>query len=931
MRILAASLAVLMLMNSAHARTERPLDLSALPVSLQELILAQDKDAKTKLYSPAEADELIKRLHGDPQVQHAWVRVSGGAWKLDVDLLKKINNVYVSGARAISPSKAQEILNLTKDQPFDMSVIIDNVEKLRLAYRAEGVLNPNIDLETPPADKGNIDLIFKIDEGPQTLFGQWKVRSDNSTLNAKLEKMLAKKLSGPYTESKVREGRDLVIAELKSQQYIKAEVRPFETRFSADESRADVFVDIENPDSYVVDFIGNKELTTSTLENDILQLKTFTTANPNIVGEFTSKITEAYLQKGYARVEVRSEETSRAQPFAKRLTFQIDEGPQVKVDRLEFTGRITKSQDFYRDLFYLNASKTLNSNLYNKEDVETALKNFVLELQNNGYLLAKIVSTRTQFSKDKSRVNITINLDEGALTQIQGIEFIGNQKISGDELRRQLGLREGGPLKLNAIEQSIQIVKTYYQEKGYIEMKILNEKEDLVLYNEDNTRATLSFKILEGPQVHVASILTDGNTFTKDYVIYNELDFAVGDILTPSKIDESIARLQRAGHFASIEIKSLEENTAVENRTMIVRVTERNPGIFTVGVGATNERTLTLRGYTGIGYRNIYGTGRGLSFRAEGNYNVADIKYPESKFTISYLEPYLFDTRNRGRINVNRQKTVVDYDLRKVSEVNQVTYTIERDFTSHVAGAWDIWSLSTFNDFFIDPNKPRISQLDIALTTLKLDLDYRDNPFNPTNGNYTRFAYDYSSPKIGSSNVDEFYRATSSLTVYAPIRRWGMVWANQVRGGYLKSLGHGIDGGIPYDKVGFILGGRSTVRGFESGTQDVFPNNEQLFPNDPNARTTTNVYKLTTSATMGLIKSELRFPLWGDYLGGAVFYDGGMVVIDGLTFDDRYRDSAGLGVHINTPVGPVNLEYGWKLDRRSGESEGQFYFSVGTF
>jgi outer membrane protein insertion porin family len=78
------------------------------------------------------------------------------------------------------------------------------------------------------------------------------------------------------------------------------------------------------------------------------------------------------------------------------------------------------------------------------------------------------------------------------------------------------------------------------------------------------------------------------------------------------------------------------------------------------------------------------------------------------------------------------------------------------------------------------------------------------------------------------------------------------------------------------------------------------------------------------------LNSELRFPLlYG--IGGSVFVDGGGVYLQDrpVTFDD-FRRSAGLGVRYVTPVGPLSLEYGFKLDRRTGESVGEVHFSIGN-
>jgi outer membrane protein assembly factor BamA len=137
----------------------------------------------------------------------------------------------------------------------------------------------------------------------------------------------------------------------------------------------------------------------------------------------------------------------------------------------------------------------------------------------------------------------------------------------------------------------------------------------------------------------------------------------------------------------------------------------------------------------------------------------------------------------------------------------------------------------------------------------------------------------------------------------------------------LENLSHEADGGVPYEKKGFVLGGRTTVRGFETGTSEVFPNRFDLG---------SDKYILKTNAQMFLFKSEMRIPIVGNFAAG-VFYDGGMVTIQGLSIYDPYRDSAGVGNRYNTPFGPFNLEWAWKLDRREGEDPWRFHLSIGTF
>ena len=142
---------------------------------------------------------------------------------------------------------------------------------------------------------------------------------------------------------------------------------------------------------------------------------------------------------------------------------------------------------------------------------------------------------------------------------------------------------------------------------------------------------------------------------------------------------------------------------------------------------------------------------------------------------------------------------------------------------------------------------------------------------------------------------------------------------DNIRAGYLKNLSS--DGAVPYEKKGFSLGGQSTIRGFES---------PESFQGEFELGTTR--YRLTTNATMYLIKSELRFPIM-DNIGGALFYDGGAVLIDTVDISDPYRDAVGVAFRYTTPVGAVSLDWGFKLDQKSDRSERPiaFHFSIGTF
>src|SRR5690606_2250153 len=144
------------------------------------------------------------------------------------------------------------------------------------------------------------------------------------------------------------------------------------------------------------------------------------------------------------------------------------------------------------------------------------------------------------------------------------------------------------------LDTNIENLKRYYWDQGYLDMIIENEREGLVQYNPTGTEATLNFKLKEGPVIKVGSIVVDGLTQTQELVVRMELEFAAGDLLTPQRIQDSQYRLQRLGLFSLVDISTLETGTPISERTIIVKVLERDPGFFTSGLGLSNEFDLTV-------------------------------------------------------------------------------------------------------------------------------------------------------------------------------------------------------------------------------------------------------------------------------------------------------------------------------------------------
>ena len=162
----------------------------------------------------------------------------------------------------------------------------------------------------------------------------------------------------------------------------------------------------------------------------------------------------------------------------------------------------------------------------------------------------------------------------------------------------------------------------------------------------------------------------------------------------------------------------------------------------------------------------------------------------------------------------------------------------------------------------------------------------------------------------GLGGESRFYRIVGASTWYYPLPT-GLTGLVKTRVGFASEYG---GENLPVSER-FFLGGPTTVRGF--GFRDIGP--EDLDGN-PLGGTSFVQFNLEIGRSLG------RF------LRLVVFYDAGNVYNDFNTFDlGDMRQAAGFGIRLLTPVGPIRLDWGFKLDRRPGESALEFGFLLGSF
>ncbi len=454
--------------------------------------------------------------------------------------------------------------------------------------------------------------------------------------------------------------------------------------------------------------------------------------------------------------------------------------------------------------------------------------------------------------------------------QIEGIYFEGNTVFSTAELFSLIATRQGEVLSYKKMQNDIEAINATYKKKGYVMARVVDVETD-------QKTNTLHFKIIEGMG---ESISLDGNENTKDYVILRELKTKAGSVLNEEVLKKDLRRVFNLGFFSEVT-PNFEPGTSKDKVVLQLKIKETRTSTINFG-GGYGEREGWF-GFIDLSINNLMGTGQGLLIRGQSGQEL-------STYQFKYFNPWFWPDKlgdhaaltMRRWLTIGRDVFLTDQNAKyngfdvalgkPLNDYYNVTYTLG---TENV----DPYSTSSFESYLSNT---------IGAT---LSFDTRDFWLNPKEGRYYTLDLKQGWKYAASANTN-FFKFGWDLNHYIP------VFSNQVAAFHVGSgIGYG---DIPIGEI-YYAGGANTVRGF--------------YPSEARK----GRKKLIMNAEYRLNFSDL--------FQGVFFYDLGNAWDYGFPNTAQFISGWGPGVRINTPLGPIRLDYGVPGGKAFGE--GIMHFSIG--
>ena len=627
----------------------------------------------------------------------------------------------------------------------------------------------------------------------------------------------------------------------------------------------------------------------------------------------------------FARIDERVEEVAD-KPGHVRLTLEVTEGQRVTVAEVEFAGNENVGSDDLRGALDTKAEGFwwFRQGSYQESTLQEDLLARLPEIyRSRGHLDFEVLEDTLVIDPETGKSRLEVTVEEGPRYRVRDFVVEGNSRFPTESIEAYYQPGQGGLLSsfgiggddeenpvfdASAFESAAAAVGSLYRNNGYLGSSV----EPFYEFDEANGNGDptllVGWRIQEGPPAYIRRVEVEGNDYTHERVIRDQLFTLPGDIYSEERLIQSYQAISALGYFETpMELPGLEPaDDGSGNVDIVYRVKERQTG--TVNFGTAMGGGYGLSGFLGYDQPNLFGQAKSGSVRWDfGRYI--------NNFTLSYTDPSLRRTRVSGTVSLfytrdrffqftTGQRRLQGGSLRfglplpgSLRTRLFVGYSLSRT-------KYDLFSRSEDTSLFgRDPGTLSTISASIQRQTLNHNLF-------PTQGSRQVISVEMNGGPLGGDG--DFLKYGFEGTWFAPVGQIGS-GARPIR----TTLGLSVRAGAIFGNAERFPFDRYWMGGVQFG--------ERLRGYDETTITPAGFYD--RGSTSGILEGErlgnaflsltveydIRF---NDNMSLGFFYDAGNVWVSAAEFTPtRLFRGAGVGAQLVTPFGPLGLDYAYGFDK----------------
>ncbi|MGB6337653.1 MAG: outer membrane protein assembly factor BamA [Thermoanaerobaculia bacterium] len=834
----------------------------------------------------------------------------------------QVQDVRIEGESGIKEAELRAVLEVRAAQPLYETQVVRGVYRLQELFEERGYLQARVRVGVDVDEELKLaEVVYHVDSGAPFVVGTVSFDGEISPFGE--EELHQRLRAGPeerYDQATVRADAERLEQWLIQQDHRLALVDRASEEIDWENQRVNLAYPISLGPRFEIEVTGTDLKVLH--KKDLIPFLGRERYDEVMLIQSAARIRSFYQQRGHYRVEVDWQEQRSVETLDLSLT--VEPGPVYRLDSVELVGNEAISGTELaplvlsspRRLFVQGSGRLVDQVL--DDDIENIRSYYLLK----GFFDVAVGPAEIDSRDD--RLSVTIPIAEGPQRRVVSLTFDGVENLDPEELGEGLPLRPGGPFHPRLLDESLDTIRSRYGERGFEAVQLATVQE----WDPEQILVDIGIQVLEGPKGVVDRVIIRGNQRTRTSVVQRAIGLKPGSTLSTGRLLEAQRRLYDLGVFSRVDVRRSAGTPFSGARDVQVRVEEGKNRSVNYGVGFDSEAG--LRGLLGFSHSNLLGRALGgridlrysqreQLFRALIRQSYIGRAHIPTTYSLFYIaeERESFTSRRQGgqvllQRYTNRQRHAVRYNYRIVDtlDVDPALEPIEID--------------------------RELSEVRISSITPSNTWDHRNDPIDPTTGWSTTVQLEYAFPLFAADA--SFLKAFTQQTGYFSLGPFGVLAASFRLGGIEPVGSTTVDDptvpeGLPsrYIPISerFFAGGRTTHRAYKRDTLGVPGETLLVVPNPDDPDAEPRLVPIGGNALV-IANLEYRFPIFGTF-GGTAFFDAGNVWADWRNIDlGDSRPGIGVGARWLSPVGPLRVEIGWKLDKLPQEDPYVIFFSFGN-
>ena len=360
---------------------------------------------------PARVNQAVKELYATGLFSSVRTERAGGKIVVFVTENQLINRVAFEGNSKLKSEVISSEIQSKSRGAYNPSTVQADIERILDLYRRGGRSDATVTARTVDLPNGRVDVVYTINEGGKTGVRSIDFRGNNEFSTSRLRNLMQTtemnwlsffKSTDVYDPDKIASDQELIRRFYLKNGYADFRIVGSDVRYNADGKGYDIVVTVDEGRQYRVGSV-NVETQIPDLDRTVLastvKLAVGDIYNGDMVDKSVEAMTREVARKGYAFSSARPRGERDPATGLITLSFVVEEGPRVYVERINVRGN-TRTRDYViRREFPLG-----EGDAYNRVLIDKAEK----RLNGLGYFKKVRITNEPGSAPDRVVVNVEV-------------------------------------------------------------------------------------------------------------------------------------------------------------------------------------------------------------------------------------------------------------------------------------------------------------------------------------------------------------------------------------------------------------------------------------------------------------------------------------------------------------------------------------------